>query len=245
MTDLLDDIDPVTPFSHPDNHTPFLIAPSILSADFARLGEEVEQVLNAGADVIHFDVMDNHYVPNLTFGSMICQALRDYGVTAPIDVHLMVTPVDGMIEQFLKAGASVITFHPEATHHIDRSLQLIKDGGAECGLVLNPATSLHYLDYAIDKVDQILLMSVNPGFGGQSFIDSTLTKIQEVRQRIVASGRRIRLEVDGGIKASNIRAVAEAGADMFVAGSAIFNQPDYKKAIDKMRAELALVGCGN
>lgn len=245
MTDLLDDIDPVTPFSHSDNHTPFLIAPSILSADFARLGEEVEQVLNAGADVIHFDVMDNHYVPNLTFGSMICQALRDYGVTAPIDVHLMVTPVDGMIEQFLKAGASVITFHPEATHHIDRSLQLIKDGGAECGLVLNPATSLHYLDYAIDKVDQILLMSVNPGFGGQSFIDSTLTKIQEVRQRIVASGRRIRLEVDGGIKASNIRAVAEAGADMFVAGSAIFNQPDYKKAIDEMRAELALVGCGN
>lgn len=232
----------IAKLANQNNDTPYLIAPSILSADFARLGEEVEKVLQAGADVIHFDVMDNHYVPNLTFGSMICQALRNYGVTAPIDVHLMVSPVDSMIEQFLEAGASVITFHPEATQHIDRSLQLIKNGGAECGLVLNPATPLHYLDYVMDKVDQILLMSVNPGFGGQDFIEHTLTKIQEVRQRIVASGRNIRLEVDGGIKARNIKAVAEAGADMFVAGSAIFNQKDYKQAIDEMRAELANIG---
>ncbi len=224
-----------------DNTPNYLIAPSILSADFARLGEEVENVLNAGADVVHFDVMDNHYVPNLTFGSMICQALKDYGITAPIDVHLMVSPVDAMVEQFLQAGADIITFHPEATQHIDRSLQLIKDGGAECGLVLNPATSLHYLDYVMDKVDQILLMSVNPGFGGQSFIEHTIDKVKEVRQRIDASGRNIRLEIDGGVKASNIRKIAEAGADMFVAGSAIFNQDDYKKAIDEMRAELALV----
>ena len=218
----------------------YLIAPSILSADFARLGEEVEKVLASGADVIHFDVMDNHYVPNLTFGSMICQALRDYGIDAPIDVHLMVSPVDGMIEQFLAAGASVITFHPEASSHVDRSLQLIKEGGAKCGLVLNPASALHHLDYVMDKVDQILLMSVNPGFGGQSFIESTLDKVREVRARIDASGRDIRLEVDGGIKASNIRAIAEAGADMFVAGSAIFNQDDYTVAITAMRQELAL-----
>ena len=223
----------------------YLIAPSILSADFARLGEEVDKVLTAGADVIHFDVMDNHYVPNLTFGSMMCKALRDYGIDVPIDVHLMVTPVDGMIEQFLAAGASIITFHPDASGHIDRSLQLIKDGGAKCGLVLNPATALHHLDYVMDKVDQILLMSVNPGFGGQSFIDSTLDKVREVRQRIDASGRDIRLEVDGGIKANNIRAIAEAGADMFVAGSAIFNQDDYATAIEAMRKELALASSAN
>lgn len=222
-----------------DSH--YLIAPSILSADFARLGEDVANVITAGADVVHFDVMDNHYVPNLTFGSMICQALKDYGITAPIDVHLMVKPVDSMIEQFLAAGADIITFHPEASEHIDRSLQLIKDGGAECGLVFNPATPLYHLDHVMDKLDQILLMSVNPGFGGQTFIGSTLDKIRQVRERIDASGRRIRLEVDGGVKADNIRAIAEAGADMFVAGSAIFNQPDYAKAIADMREQLAQV----
>lgn len=220
---------------------PYLIAPSILSADFARLGAEVENVLNAGADVVHFDVMDNHYVPNLTFGSMICSALRKYGITAPIDVHLMVSPVDRLIGDFLDAGASIITFHPEASQHIDRSLQLIKDGGAKCGLVFNPATPLHYLDHVMDKVDQILLMSVNPGFGGQKFIPSTLDKLRQVRQRIDASGREIRLEVDGGVTPANIREIAEAGADMFVAGSAIFGKPDYKAVVDQMRAELALV----
>lgn len=220
---------------------PYLIAPSILSADFARLGDDVQAVLDAGADVVHFDVMDNHYVPNLTFGAMICSALKDYGISAPIDVHLMVTPVDGMIEAFLKAGADIITFHPEATQHIDRSLQLIKDGGAKCGLVFNPATPLHYLEHTLDKVDQILLMSVNPGFGGQKFIDGTLDKLRTVRKLIDDSGRDIRLEVDGGVNAQNIGRIAEAGADMFVAGSAIFNQADYKTAISQMRDELAKV----
>ena len=216
----------------------YLIAPSILSANFAHLGDDVKAVLQAGADVIHFDVMDNHYVPNLSFGAMVCKALKDDGVTAPIDVHLMVSPVDGMIEQFLAAGADIITFHPEATQHIDRSLQLIKDGGAKCGLVFNPATPLHYLDYTIDKIDQILLMSVNPGFGGQKFIEDTLDKIAAVRKRIDDSGRDIYLEVDGGVNVDNIKRIAKAGADMFVAGSAIFNQPNYNVVIDKMRAEL-------
>ena len=219
----------------------FLIAPSILSADFARLGEEVEQVLAAGADVVHFDVMDNHYVPNLTIGPMVCQALRDYGISAPIDVHLMVKPVDSLIPEFAKAGASIITFHPEASEHIDRSLALIKDAGCKAGLVFNPGTPLHYLDHVMDKIDQVLLMSVNPGFGGQSFIPHTLEKLKQARARIDASGRDIRLEVDGGIKVDNIAEVAAAGADMFVAGSAIFNQPDYKAVIDAMRAQLAQV----
>ncbi|MGZ4969603.1 MAG: ribulose-phosphate 3-epimerase [Methylobacter sp.] len=215
------------------------IAPSILSANFAKLGEEVDNVLKAGADVVHFDVMDNHFVPNLTIGPLVCEALRKHGVTAPIDVHLMVEPVDRLIPDFAKAGASIITFHPEASIHIDRTLQLIKDSGCKAGLVFNPGTPLHYLDYVMDKLDMILLMSVNPGFGGQSFIPSSLGKLREVRKRIDDSGLNIRLEIDGGVKTDNIRSIKEAGADTFVAGSAIFGQPDYKKVIDDMRAELA------
>jgi len=219
----------------------YLIAPSILSADFARLGEEVQNVLDAGADVVHFDVMDNHYVPNLTIGPLVCEALRDYGITAPIDVHLMVKPVDRIIPDFAKAGATYITFHPEASEHIDRSLQLIRDNGCKSGLVFNPATPLDYLTYVLDKVDMVLLMSVNPGFGGQSFIPSTLQKLREARRIIDDSGYDIRLEIDGGVKIDNIGEIAAAGADTFVAGSAIFNTDDYKATIDAMRAELAKV----
>jgi ribulose-phosphate 3-epimerase len=218
----------------------FLIAPSILSADFARLGEDTAKVLAAGADVVHFDVMDNHYVPNLTIGPMVCQALRDYGITAPIDVHLMVKPVDSIVPAFAKVGATYISFHPEASEHVDRTLQLIKESGCKAGLVFNPATPLSYLDYVMDKLDVILLMSVNPGFGGQSFIPETLNKLRQVRKLIDDSGYDIRLEVDGGVKVDNIRQIAAAGADMFVAGSAIFSQPDYAAVIDVMRSELAM-----
>ena len=220
---------------------PFAIAPSILSADFARLGEEVDRVLAAGADIVHFDVMDNHYVPNLTIGPMVCSALRKYGVTAPIDAHLMVKPVDRIIGDFIDAGASYITFHPEASEHVDRSLQLIRAGGCKSGLVFNPATPLDCLKYVMDKVDMILLMSVNPGFGGQKFIPGTLDKLREARALIDASGYNIRLEIDGGVNVQNIGDIAAAGADTFVAGSAIFSQPDYKTVIDALRAELAKV----
>lgn len=218
---------------------PFLIAPSILSANFARLGEEVDNVLAAGADVVHFDVMDNHYVPNLTIGPMVCEALRKHGVTAPIDAHLMVKPVDDMIKRFIDAGASYITFHPEASEHIDRSLQIIKDGGCKAGLVFNPATPLHYLDHVMDKIDMVLLMSVNPGFGGQKFIPATLDKLKQARAKIDAVDPTIRLEIDGGVTVNNIAEIAAAGADTFVAGSAIFNADDYQATISAMRAKLA------
>jgi ribulose-phosphate 3-epimerase len=215
------------------------IAPSILSADFARLGEEVNNVLAADADIVHFDVMDNHYVPNLTIGPLVCEALRKHGVTAPIDVHLMVKPVDRIIPDFAKAGASYITFHPEASEHIDRTLMLIRDSGCKAGLVFNPTTPLSYLDYVMDKVDMILLMSINPGFAGQKFIPATLGKLTEARKRIDASGFQIRLEIDGGVKVDNIAAITKAGADTFVAGSAIFGAKDYKATIAEMRAQIA------
>ena len=216
-----------------------LIAPSILSANFAKLGEEVDAVLAAGADIVHFDVMDNHYVPNLTIGPLVCDALRSHGVTAPIDVHLMVKPVDRIIPDFAKAGASYITFHPEASEHIDRTIGLIKDNGCKVGLVFNPATSLHYLDHVINQLDMVLLMSVNPGFGGQSFIPASLQKLSEVRKMIDDRGLHTRLEIDGGVKINNIQEISAAGADTFVAGSAIFNTENYKSTIDEMRAELA------
>jgi ribulose-phosphate 3-epimerase len=216
----------------------FWIAPSILAADFARLGEEVDAVLAAGADVVHFDVMDNHYVPNLTIGPMVCKALRDYGITAPIDVHLMVSPVDSLITDFAKAGASYITFHPDATNHVDRSLQLIRDEGCKAGLVFNPASSLDEAKYVMERIDMILLMSVNPGFGGQKFIRNVLPKVKEARALIDASGLDIRLEIDGGVTADNIAEIAAAGADTFVAGSAIYGKSDYKQAVDAMRAAL-------
>jgi len=211
------------------------IAPSILSADFARLGEEVEAVIDAGADLVHFDVMDNHYVPNLTIGPLVCEALRNYGITAPIDVHLMVRPVDRIIPDFAKAGATWITFHPEASEHVDRTIELIREHGCKPGLVFNPATPLSWLDYVIEKLDMILIMSVNPGFGGQKFIPSALTKLTQARERIHASGREIRLEIDGGVKVDNIEQIAAAGADTFVAGSAIFGSKDYRATIEAMR----------
>jgi ribulose-phosphate 3-epimerase len=216
-----------------------LIAPSILSADFARLGDDVAAVLKAGADIVHFDVMDNHFVPNLTIGPLLCKALRNYGIAAPIDVHLMVEPVDRIIPDFARAGASYITFHPEASRHVDRSLALIRDEGCKAGLVFNPATPLAYLEHVIDKVDMVLIMSVNPGFGGQKFIPAALDKLREARAIIDRSGHDIRLEVDGGVKTDNIGAIAAAGADTFVAGSAIFGSPDYAATIAAMRAEIA------
>lgn len=219
----------------------FKIAPSILSADFACLGDEVNAVLDAGADIIHFDVMDNHYVPNLTIGPMICKALRNHGIKAPIDVHLMVKPVDRIIGDFIEAGATYITFHPEATDHIDRSLQLIRNGGCKSGLVFNPTTSLGYLDYIMDKLDMILLMSINPGFGGQQFIPATLGKLEQVSKIISAAGHDIRLEIDGGVKTENIASIAKAGADTFVAGSAIFESNDYAKTIRDMRDQLGMI----
>ena len=220
---------------------PTVIAPSILSADFARLGEEVDNVLAAGADWVHFDVMDNHYVPNLTIGPLVCEALRKHGVTAPIDVHLMVEPVDALVPMFAKAGASHISFHPEASRHVHRTIQLIKSSGCEAGLVLNPATPVDALDYVLGDLDYVLLMSVNPGFGGQSFIPSTLDKLRTVRERIARSGKAIRLEVDGGVKPDNIGEIAKAGADTFVAGSAIFGQPDYAAVVAAMKAAVAAV----
>mgnify|MGYP001570083750 FL=1 len=221
--------------------TDYLIAPSILAADFARLGEEVDKVLEAGADIVHFDVMDNHYVPNLTIGPMVCKALRNHGVTAPIDVHLMVQPVDDLIRMFADAGASYITFHPEASQHVDRSLQLVRDLGCKAGLVLNPATNLDAINWVMDRLDMLLLMSVNPGFGGQKFIPSTLDKLKQARKIIDESGYDIRLEVDGGVGVANIQEIAAAGADTFVAGSAIFSQSNYKKVIDEMRSKLSAV----
>lgn len=218
---------------------PAVIAPSILSANFARLGEEVDNVLAAGTDWVHFDVMDNHYVPNLTIGPMICEALRKHGVTAPIDVHLMVEPVDRIVPDFARAGASLISFHPEASRHVHRTIQLIKAEGCQAGLVLNPATPLEVLDYVLEDLDMVLLMSVNPGFGGQAFIPSTLDKLRQVRARIDAIGKPIRLEIDGGVKPDNIGEIAAAGADTFVAGSAIFGKPDYRAVVEAMRAEIA------